>query len=327
MRHAERAKAAVEAGAFRVEEVETKPVRRNPYPPFTTSTLQQEAARKLGFSAMHTMRVAQTLYEAGAITYMRTDGVQMDPSAIDAARKEITERFSGHFCPEKPRHYETKAKNAQEAHEAIRPTDFSRNTYGSGDEARLYDLIWKRAWPARWPAPDGAHHHHPARRHGEHELRATGQVVKFPGLWPSMTRAATRRTMMRKPAAADEQGRHAGEGRRGCHPALHPAAAALFEASLVKRLEELGIGRPSTYAATLQVLKDRAYVRTEKNRFFAEETGRLLTSFLERFFPRYVGYDFTAGMEEELDDVSGGARNGNACSKPSGAISSPSPTR
>jgi DNA topoisomerase-1 len=165
-----------------VEDVETKPARRNPYPPFTTSTLQQEAARKLGFSAMHTMRVAQTLYEAGAITYMRTDGVQMDPSAIDAARKEITERFSGHFCPEKPRHYETKAKNAQEAHEAIRPTDFSRNTYGSGDEARLYDLIWKRALASQMASAqmerttitlrDGT---------GSHELRATGQVVKFPG--------------------------------------------------------------------------------------------------------------------------------------------------
>src|SRR3990167_4649533 len=140
-----KAKGVVEGGTFRVEDVETKPTRRNPYPPFTTSTLQQEAARKLGFSASHTMRVAQTLYEAGAITYMRTDGVQMDPSAISAARKAISDRYDGHYLPEKPRHYETKAKNAQEAHEAIRPTDFSKDRYGSGDEARLYDLIYKRA--------------------------------------------------------------------------------------------------------------------------------------------------------------------------------------
>ncbi|MCK9544431.1 MAG: type I DNA topoisomerase, partial [Novosphingobium sp.] len=177
-----RAKAAVEAGAFRVEDVDTRPQRRNPYPPFTTSTLQQEAARKLGFSASHTMRVAQTLYEAGAITYMRTDGVQMDPSAVSAARAAISERYSGHYLPEKPRHYETKAKNAQEAHEAIRPTDFNRDRFGSGDEARLYDLIWKRALASQMASAalerttvtlrDGT---------GRNELRATGQVVKFPG--------------------------------------------------------------------------------------------------------------------------------------------------
>lgn len=308
---AKRAKAAVESGAFRVEDVETRPMRRNPYPPFTTSTLQQEAARKLGFSAMQTMRVAQSLYEAGAITYMRTDGVQMDPSAIDAARVEITNRFSGHYCPEKPRHYETKAKNAQEAHEAIRPTDFSRNTYGSGDEAKLYDLVWKRALASQMATAqlerttvtlrDGT---------GQNELRATGQVVKFPGFLAVYDESLDQKS-------DDDDGALLPIMNKGDMPVKEQVDATQHftqppprysEASLVKRLEELGIGRPSTYAATLQVLKDRAYVRAEKNRFFAEESGRLLTSFLERFFPRYVGYDFTAGMEEELDDVSGGTR-------------------
>ena len=306
-----RAKAAVEAGAFKVEEVETKPTRRNPYPPFTTSTLQQEAARKLGFSASHTMRVAQNLYEAGAITYMRTDGVQMDPSAISDARLAITNRYSGHYLPEKPRIYETKAKNAQEAHEAIRPVDFSKDQYGSGDEARLYDLVWKRALASQMASAniertsvtlrDGT---------GMNELRATGQVVKFPGFL-----AVYEEGRDQKADADDEESGLLPAMAKGDAPAKKGVEAAQHftqppprysEASLVKRLEELGIGRPSTYASTLQVLKDRNYVRTEKNRFFAEESGRLLTAFLERFFPRYVAYDFTAGMEDELDEVSGG---------------------
>jgi len=307
---AARAKTAVEQGAFRVEDVDTRPQRRNPSPPFTTSTLQQEAARKLGFSASHTMRVAQTLYEAGAITYMRTDGVQMDHSAISAARAEITNRFSGHFCPEKPRHYETKAKNAQEAHEAIRPTDFARNTYGSGDEARLYELIWKRALASQMASAalerttvtlrDGT---------GQNELRATGQVVKFPGFLAVYEEGRDQKSDDDDDAnllpAMDKGDMPAKQGVEASQHFTQPPPR-YSEASLVKRLEELGIGRPSTYAATLQVLKDRAYVRIEKNRFFAEESGRLLTAFLERFFLRYVSYDFTSGMEEELDDVSGG---------------------
>ncbi|MDP3551476.1 MAG: type I DNA topoisomerase [Novosphingobium sp.] len=306
-----KAKAVVEAGTFRVEEVETKPTRRNPYPPFTTSTLQQEAARKLGFAASHTMRVAQTLYEAGAITYMRTDGVQMDPSAISAVRKAISDRYDGHYLPEKPRHYETKAKNAQEAHEAIRPTEFTKDRYGSGDEARLYDLIYKRAMASQMASAniertsvtlrDGT---------GKHELRATGQVVKFPGFL-----AVYEEGRDQKADGDDEDANllpalNAGDtpAKRGVDATQHftQPPPRYSEASLVKRLEELGIGRPSTYASTLQVLKDRNYVRTEKNRFFAEESGRLLTSFLERFFARYVAYEFTAGMEDELDDVSGG---------------------
>jgi len=304
-----RAKAAVESGAFKVEGVETKPHRRNPQPPFTTSTLQQEAARKLGFSASQTMRVAQHLYEAGAITYMRTDGVQMDPSAISDCRRAITDRFDGHFLPEKPRHYETKAKNAQEAHEAIRPTDFTKDRYGSGDDARLYDLIFKRAMASQMASAalerttvtlrDGT---------GRNELRATGQVVKFPGFLAVYEEGQDNKS-------DDDDSCLLPFMKAGDMPAKKDVTAEqhftqppprFSEASLVKRLEELGIGRPSTYAATIQVLKDRNYVRTEKNRFFAEESGRLLTSFLERFFERYVAYDFTAGMEDELDDVSGG---------------------
>jgi len=307
---AERARAAVEAGRFTVEQVETRPLKRNPAPPFTTSTLQQEAARKLGYSASHTMRLAQNLYEAGAITYMRTDGVQMDHSAISAARKAIAERFSGHYLPEKPRIYQTKAKNAQEAHEAIRPTDFNRSHAGSGDEAKLYDLIFKRAMASQMAAASLERTTVTLRDPtGRHELRATGQVVKFPGFLAVYEEGRDAK------AEDDEEEGLLPMMREGDTPAkLGVAAEQHFtqppprysEASLVKRLEELGIGRPSTYASTIQVLKDRDYVRTEKNRFFAEDSGRLLTAFLERFFARYVGYDFTAEMEDELDEVSGG---------------------
>ena len=302
------ARADVEAARFNVASVETKPALRNPPPPFTTSTLQQEAARKLGFSASHTMRIAQALYEDGAITYMRTDGVQMDESAISAARKAVADRYDAGYVPDKPRQYQTKAKNAQEAHEAIRPTDFGRDHAGSGDHARLYELIWKRALASQMASArlertsvdlvDGS---------GLHGLRATGQVVLFPGY-----------------LALYEEGRDEEEGedarrlprlREGDCPAKKGVDAEqhftqppprFSEASLVKQLEELGIGRPSTYASIIQTLKDRAYVRIEKNRFFAEESGRLVTAFLERFFEKYVEYDFTAGLEEELDDVSGG---------------------
>ncbi len=305
---AQSAKAAVEAGRFSVASVETKPATRNPPPPFTTSTIQQEAARKLGFSASHTMRVAQSLYEAGAITYMRTDGVSMDGDAISAARKAIAGRYDGSYVPDKPRMYQTKAKNAQEAHEAIRPTDFSRDRFGSSDDARLYELVWKRALASQMASArmertaielvDGS---------GRHALRATGQVVLFPGFLAlyeegrddSADEDAARLPMLR---AGDTPAKHGVDAEQ--HHTQPPPRYS--EASLVKRLEELGIGRPSTYAATLQVLKDRAYVRVEAKRFVAEESGRLVTAFLERFFPNTVAYDFTADLEGELDDISGG---------------------
>ncbi|MBR0553782.1 type I DNA topoisomerase [Stakelama marina] len=305
---AKRAKEAVEAGRFSVAKVETKPGTRNPPPPFTTSTLQQEAARKLGFSASHTMRIAQSLYEDGAITYMRTDGVQMDGSAISDARRAISARYDGSYVPEKPRQYQTKAKNAQEAHEAIRPTDFSKDRAGSGDHGRLYDLIFKRALASQMASArlerttveleDGT---------GRTALRATGQVVLFPGFMALYEEG--------RDDSQDEDSRRLPMLREGDSPAKKGVRSEqhftqppprFSEASLVKQLEELGIGRPSTYASIIQVLKDRSYVRTEKNRFFAEETGRLLIAFLERFFQKYVNYDFTADLEEELDDVSGG---------------------
>src|SRR3569623_336717 len=303
-----KAKADVEAGRFPVQTVETQPATRNPPPPFTTSTLQQEAARKLGFSASHTMRIAQALYEDGAITYMRTDGVQMDGSAISAARHAITNRYDASYVPDKPRMYQTKAKNAQEAHEAIRPTDFSKDRAGSGDHARLYELIWKRAMASQMASgrmerttidlADGT---------GRHGLRATGQVVLFPGYLALYEEGSD--------DSADEESRRLPRMRDGDAPAKKSVTAAqhfpqpqprISETTLVKRLGELGIGRPSTYASTIQVLKDRNYVRVEKNRFFAEESGRLVTAFLERFFEKYVSYDYTAGLEDELDEISGG---------------------
>jgi DNA topoisomerase I len=305
---AEAARAAVEAGNFSVDSVETKPVTRNPQPPFTTSTLQQEAARKLGFSASHTMRVAQNLYEDGAITYMRTDGVQMDGSAISAARKAVSDRYDAGYLPEKPRVYQAKAKNAQEAHEAIRPTDFSRDKAGSGDHARLYDLIYKRALASQMASArmerttvdllDGT---------GQHTLRATGQVMKFPGFLALYEEGIDDKD--------DENGALLPALDKGDVPAKKAVEKTQHftqppprysEASLVKRMEELGIGRPSTYASIIQVLRDRAYVRMDKNRFFAEESGRLLTAFLERFFERYVAYEFTAGLEDQLDEISDG---------------------
>jgi DNA topoisomerase-1 len=302
------AKADVEAGRFSVVSVETKPLTRNPPPSFTTSTLQQEAARKLGFAASHTMRVAQNLYEDGAITYMRTDGVQMDGSAISAARGAIANRYDASYVPDKPRHYTAKAKNAQEAHEAIRPTDFGRDKAGSGDHARLYDLIFKRALASQMASArlerttvelaDGT---------GQHGLRATGQVVLFPGYLALYEEG--------RDDSQDEDSRRLPRMSEGDTPAKKSVAAEQHftqppprysEASLVKKMEELGIGRPSTYASILQTLKDRDYVTLEKNRFIPAESGRLVTSFLERFFDRYVSYDYTAGLEESLDDVSGG---------------------
>ena len=305
---ADAAKAVVEAGRFTVSSVETKPFSKNPPPPFTTSTLQQEAARKLGFSASHTMRVAQGLYEDGLITYMRTDGIDMAPEAISGARRAIASRYDAGFVPDRPRQYQSKIKNAQEAHEAIRPTDFDRPRAASGDHARLYELVYNRALASQMASArlerttveltDGA---------GRAVLRATGQVVLFPGFMVLYDEG--------RDDVADEEAARMPPLREGDAPLKSGVDATqsftqppprYSEASLVKRLEELGIGRPSTYAATLQTLKDREYVRVEKGRFVPEESGRLVTAFLERFFERYVSYDYTAELEEELDDVSGG---------------------
>ncbi len=312
------AREAIEKNGFTVRTVETKPVSRNPAPPFTTSTLQQEASRRLGFSASHTMRVAQNLYEDGHITYMRTDGVQIAGEAMAAVRDMIARDYGSKpdVLPEKPRFYATKAKNAQEAHEAIRPTDFSRRPIGAAstradtDADRLYALIWNRTVASQMAS---------ARLErttvdmfdddGRHGLKATGQVVITPGFLVLYTEGRD------EPAEDDEDGarlpRLAGGDRCASKTveaiqSFTEPPARFSEATLVKKLEELGIGRPSTYASTLQTLRDRAYVRVEKNRFFAEEKGRLVTAFLERFFTRYVEYDFTADLESQLDDVSAG---------------------
>ena len=305
----EQAKQVVEAGRFTVSSVETKPFARNPPPPFTTSTLQQEAARKLGFSASHTMRVAQSLYEDGLITYMRTDGVEMAGEAVSAARRAIAARYDAGYVPDHPRVYKSKAKNAQEAHEAIRPTDFDRQRAASGDHARLYELIFNRALASQMASArlerttveltDGA---------GRAILRATGQAILFPGYLALYEEGRDERS-------DEDEGARMPVLREGDVPAKTGVEAIQHftqppprysEASLVKRLEELGIGRPSTYASILQTLKDREYVRVEKARFVPEESGRLVTAFLERFFEKYVSYDYTAELEEELDDVSGG---------------------
>ncbi len=307
------AREAIEKNGFTVRTVETKPVSRNPAPPFTTSTLQQEASRRLGFSASHTMRVAQNLYEDGHITYMRTDGVQIAGEAMAAVRDMIARDYGSkpEVLPEKPRFYATKAKNAQEAHEAIRPTDFSRRPGRADTDAdRLYALIWNRTVASQMAS---------ARLErttvdmfdddGRHGLKATGQVVITPGFLVLYTEGRD------EPAEDDEDGarlpRLAGGDRCASKTveaiqSFTEPPARFSEATLVKKLEELGIGRPSTYASTLQTLRDRAYVRVEKNRFFAEEKGRLVTAFLERFFTRYVEYDFTADLESQLDDVSAG---------------------
>jgi DNA topoisomerase-1 len=309
---AEAAKAVVEAGRFTVSSVETKPFSRNPPPPFTTSTLQQEAARKLGFAASHTMRIAQGLYEEGLITYMRTDGVDMAGEAVSAARRAIANRYDAGFVPDKPRHYTSKVKNAQEAHEAIRPTDFDRPRAASGDHARLYELVYNRALASQMASArlerttveltDGA---------GRATLRASGQVVLFPGYLTLYEEG-------RDEKLDDEDGARMPALRQGDAPLkvgvestqhITQPPPRYSEASLVKRLEELGIGRPSTYASILQTLKDREYVRVDKGRFVPEESGRLVTAFLERFFEKYVNYDYTAELEEELDDVSGGRLN------------------
>jgi len=305
---ADAAKSVVEAGRFTVSSVETKPFAKNPPPPFTTSTLQQEAARKLGFAASHTMRVAQALYEQGLITYMRTDGIDMAPEAISAARRAIASRYDAGYVPDRPRQYQSKIKNAQEAHEAIRPTDFDRDRAASGDHACLYELVYNRALASQMASArlerttveltEGA---------GRAVLRATGQVTLFPGFLALYDEG--------RDDPQDEEGARMPSLSQGDVPAKTGVDATqsftqppprYSEASLVKRLEELGIGRPSTYASILQTLKDREYVRVEKGRFVPEESGRLVTAFLERFFERYVSYDYTAELEEELDDVSGG---------------------
>ncbi|HKA81112.1 MAG TPA: type I DNA topoisomerase [Xanthobacteraceae bacterium] len=319
---AEAFKQALETAAFTVANVEAKPARRNPPPPFTTSTLQQEASRKLGFAPAHTMRIAQRLYEGidiegetvGLITYMRTDGVDIAEEAITAARNVIGADYGQRYLPSSPRRYQTKAKNAQEAHEAIRPTDLARRPKDTksvldADQARLYELIWQRTMACQMESAEleRTTADITAKAAGRViDLRANGTVIKFDGF------LTLYHEDMDDPAD-DEEGKRLPEMNAGEALAKRKIDAdqhftepppRYSEASLVKRMEELGIGRPSTYASILQVLKDRGYVRIDKKRLVPEDKGRVLTAFLESFFARYVEYDFTAGLEEQLDRIS-----------------------
>jgi DNA topoisomerase-1 len=317
-------KALLDGAAYRVLSVEAKPTRRNPGPPFTTSTLQQAASSRLSFSASRTMQVAQRLYEGveiggettGLITYMRTDGVQMAPEAIEAARSAVSNTFGPRYLPEKPRHYSSKAKNAQEAHEAIRPTDFSRTPdevrkYLDSDQARLYEMIWKRAIASQMEAAEIERTTVEIEASGAGRaagLRAVGSVVRFDGFLAAYAE-------VKDEDSQDEEDRrlpeiNSGEAlkRNSVNVTKHTTEPPprYSEASLIKKLEELGIGRPSTYAAILKTLDDRGYVSNERRKLVPQAKGRIVTAFLENFFRRYVEYDFTADLEEKLDEISDG---------------------
>jgi DNA topoisomerase-1 len=318
---AEDFKRALEAAEFTVASVESKPTKRHPNPPFTTSTLQQEASRKLGLAPAITMRLAQRLYEGvdiegdtvGLITYMRTDGVDLDNSAVQSARRVIESDYGKEFVPDAPRTYKAKSKAAQEAHEAIRPTDMTRRPKDvarilDADQAKLYELIWQRTMACQMESAEleRTTADVTAQAAGRTlELRATGTVIKFPGFLalyhedqddPSEDEDANRLPEINQGERLEKR-----EIKADQHFTEPPPRFS--EASLVKRMEELGIGRPSTYASTLQVLRDRGYVRIDRKRLVPEDKGRVVIAFLEAFFARYVEYDFTADLEEKLDEI------------------------
>ncbi|TNC70945.1 type I DNA topoisomerase [Rubellimicrobium roseum] len=316
---ADLAVAAVQHRDLTVTSVEAKPGSRHPSAPFMTSTLQQEASRKFGMGAKATMSAAQRLYEAGHITYMRTDGIDMAPEAVMAARDAIKDRFGADYVPKSPRMYKNKAKNAQEAHECIRPTDMSRDASAlritDPDQRKLYDLIWKRTLASqmaearleRTTVEIGS-------ADGQVGLRASGQVVLFDGFM----RVYTEGRDDVAPAGADAEGEddarlpQMAKGEPADKVAVTPEQhftqppPRYTEATLVKRMEELGIGRPSTYASIVTTIQDREYVRKENGRLVPEDKGRLVTVFLTNYFRRYVEYDFTAGLENQLDEISAG---------------------
>src|SRR5471032_1260339 len=316
---AKRAVAAINAQKFAVGSVEAKPVKRNPSPPFITSTLQQEASRKLGFNAKRTMQIAQGLYEGveiggdvtGLITYMRTDGVTMVPEAVNEAREVIAKKYGPRYVPSSARLYVSKAKNTQEAHEAVRPTSFARTPeemarYIDGDAARLYELIWKRSVASQMESAEQERTTVDVVSADKAiVLRATGTVTLFDGFLTLYLEG--------QDDESDEDGSKLPKVAAGdktdvekVNPAQHftEPPPRYSEASLVKKLEELGIGRPSTYASIISTLRDRAYVKMDRQRFIPEDKGRLVTTFLNSFFKRYVAYDFTADLEEKLDEVS-----------------------
>jgi DNA topoisomerase-1 len=313
---AEMAVQAIESRELTVNAVEAKPASRNPAAPFMTSTLQQEASRKFGMGARQAMSTAQRLYEAGLITYMRTDGIDMAPEAVHAARDAIRDRYGADYVPDSPRMYKNKAKNAQEAHECIRPTDMTRDAgaikVADADQRKLYDLIWKRTLACQMAA---------ARLErttvditsadGQVGLRATGQVVLFDGFLRVYEEGRDDEGKDDESRRLPQIGEGEAAGKRAVTPEQHftQPPPRYTEATLVKKMEELGIGRPSTYASIVTTIQDREYVRKEKNRLVPEDKGRIVTVFLLNFFRRYVGYEFTATLEEELDRISAGDRD------------------
>jgi DNA topoisomerase-1 len=320
---AEAVRATLSASQFHVKSITPKTLRRQPFGPFSTSTLQMEASRKLGFGAKKTMQIAQKLYEAGLITYMRTDGITVSQEAIAEARNYIGKEYGTNYVPSSARQYKTKTKNAQEAHEAIRPTDLSRTPDAAArelenDGARLYELIWKRMLASQMEAAvydqlavdivDGKNN----------TLRANGSVLKFDGFLSLYQETREEddvsgsddddaENSQRLPALTEGEKLAA----RSVDPAQHftQAPPRYSEATLVKRLEELGIGRPSTFASIITVLVDRGYASLDKRRFVANPLGRIVTAFLMTFFNRYVAYDFTAEMEERLDLIADGEKD------------------
>jgi len=311
---AEMAVQAITSRDLSVQSVESKPAQRNPSAPFMTSTLQQEASRKFGMGARQTMSAAQRLYEAGHITYMRTDGIDMAPEAVMATRDAIAARYGADYVPSSPRMYKNKAKNAQEAHECIRPTEITKDAAAlkltDADQRKLYDLIWKRTIACQMAAaklerttvditsPDQ-----------QVILRANGQVVLFDGFMRVYEEG-----LDDAPTGDDDdkrlpqvmQGEALAKGDITPEQHFTQPPPRYTEATLVKRMEELGIGRPSTYASIVTTIQDREYVRKESNRLFPEDKGRIVTIFLLNFFKRYVEYDFTASLEDQLDQVSAG---------------------
>ena len=310
---AELAVQAVTSRSLTVKSVEAKPASRNPYPPFMTSTLQQEASRKFGMGAKQCMSTAQRLYEAGYITYMRTDGIDMAPEAVMAARDEIKRRFGAAYVPDSPRMYKNKAKNAQEAHECIRPTEMQASPESlklEADQRKLYDLIWKRTIASQMAAARMERTTvDVASADAQVELRATGQVVLFDGFLKIYEEGRDDEDEDEGRLPQIMQGEPA--EKRSITPEQHftQPPPRYTEATLVKRMEELGIGRPSTYASILTTIQDREYVRKDKNRLIPEDKGRLVTAFLTNYFRKYVEYDFTADLEGQLDDVSAGERD------------------
>ncbi len=312
-KEAKDAEEKIKAAKYHVESIEKKRVQRHPRPPFITSTLQQEASRKLGFSPKKTMQLAQKLYETGLITYMRTDSTQVEGSAIAACRKVIEGSFGKPYLPASPRQYKTKAKNAQEAHEAIRPTDFAKKPQDHSlekDLSRLYELIWKRMMASQMASAElDQTTVDVASQARDIMLRATGSILVFDGFL----------TLYRE-SVDEDQGEEEDNKllppltekeaveKNKILPAQHftQPPPRYTEASLVKKMEELGIGRPSTYARTLQVLQERGYVRNEKKALIPEDRGRLVTAFLLNYFRDLVEYNFTAHLEEQLDEISNG---------------------